>query len=160
MLILHPHYFHSTEMVLLDCVEEHSPPSLEHDYMRTSAPKMKSFATTTTQTTLTVQDIEKLEAAASTSEPKPGEEFVAAATESDERVTFYTGIPSVSLLNGQYRYMYNVIHLWCTCDTIIYSTYQPCTYQHLLGFLKTCTGYDFFFIQLIPLYVYYDERKV
>ena len=107
MLVLYPTYFHSTEMVLLDCVEEHSPPSLEHDYVHTSAPKMKSFGTSSTQTSMTVEDIEKLEAKVSSSLPKPGEQFVAAVTESDERVNFYTGIPSVSLLNDQYtRYRY------------------------------------------------------
>ena len=89
-------------MVLLDCVEEYSLPSLEHDYINTSSPKMKSFGTSSTQTSMTVEDIEKLEWKASSSLPNPGEEFVAAATESDERVKFYTGIPSVSLLNGQY----------------------------------------------------------
>ena len=89
-------------MVLLDCVEEHSPSSLEHDYIHTSAGNMKSFGTSSTQTSMTVEDIEKLEAKVSSSLPKPGEQFVAAATESDERVHFYTGIPSVSLLNGQY----------------------------------------------------------
>ena len=99
-------------MVLLDYVEEHSPPSLEHDYIHTSAPKMKRFGTSSTQTSMTVEDIEKLESNASSSLPKPGEEFIAAATESDERVNFYTGIPSVSLLNGQYKlYRYIVFCL-------------------------------------------------
>ncbi|XP_022101002.1 uncharacterized protein LOC110984796 [Acanthaster planci] len=84
----------------LCCIE--IPQPMDHDYLHTSLPTMIDRCV---QTVMTMEDLDELEHQAKSiheHQPLPGQDVVDCATESDERVNFYTGLTSKSLLQGVY----------------------------------------------------------
>ena len=87
----------------MELLQSLTPQPQGHDYIQTSAAPTTSTAT---QTLLTSDDIKRLEDQAAVPPPAtPVDDFVSSAIlGSDERVNFYTGIPSTSMLNGKYMF--------------------------------------------------------
>ena len=84
-------------------------PSPDHDYLQTTKPK---HADVSVQTSMTMDDISALEQVEIPKLRQPGEDVVSFATETDERVNFYTGVPSKAILKGLF---------FCVCFVLFFS---------------------------------------
>ena len=100
---LHP--FHVGMEALISSSQIQQP--IDHDYICTASP---TLVDTAVQTSMTMEDIKVLEDSHLTQlSTSPGEDVVGCATETDERVNFYTGLPSKNILHGMFTARVNYI---------------------------------------------------
>ncbi|XP_070538225.1 uncharacterized protein [Ptychodera flava] len=100
-----------------------TPQPIDHDYLHSAVPNLVSIAS---QTDLTLEDIDHLECLAKSSSP-PGQNIVDAITKTDERVNFYTGIQSRSLLEGIFnsvKFGIDYMKFWRTSDSAKEKKYE------------------------------------